>query len=201
MDKLVDMDTPAQTPLPSVSPRRRWLTWGVSLAAALAGAGMAWRQLSPTAAKSVVNNGDDAQNLSDVWSLHFDSPSGKTVVMQAFQGKPLLLNFWATWCPPCVDELPLLNSFFQENSAKSWQVLGVAVDRMDAVQRFLQKTPLNFPVAMAGVEGTDISRNLGNLSGSLPFTVVFDATGRVVHRKMGALSTEELQSLVSAYSV
>jgi peroxiredoxin len=99
-----------------------------------------------------------------------------------------------------VEELPLLNRFYQENSPKSWQVVGVAVDKLDAVQRFLLKTPLQFPVAMAGMEGTALSRTLGNLGGGLPFTVVFDPRAKVVHRKMGILKPDELQTLVQSYS-
>lgn len=121
--------------------------------------------------------------------------------MAAFKGKPLLVNFWATWCPPCVEELPLLNGFFHENQSKNWQVLGIAVDKLDAVQRFLLKTQLQFPVAMAGMEGTALSRTLGNLGGGLPFTVVFDPRAKVVHRKMGILKPDELQTLVRSYSI
>jgi len=113
------------------------------------------------------------------------------------QGRPVLLNFWATWCPPCVEELPLIEGFFQTQRANGWQVVGLAVDQLSAVQGFLRKTPVSFPVGLAGLAGTGLSRSLGNLSGGLPFTVVLGASGGVLHRKMGRLNAADLQ-LVAA---
>ena len=113
--------------------------------------------------------------------------------MRSFHGKPLLLNFWATWCPPCVEEMPLLDRFFAENSGKGWQVLGLAVDQVAPVTRFLQHTPVRFPIALAGLAGTDLSRTLGNSGGGLPFSVVFDAAGAIAQRKMGQLAPQDLQ--------
>ena len=112
--------------------------------------------------------------------------------MRQFAGKPLLLNFWATWCPPCIDELPLLDAFFKQNRNNGWQVVGIAVDQLSAVQSFLQRTPLQFPIAMAGMEGIELSRSLGNLSGALPFTLVLGSKGAVLHRKMGRISDQDL---------
>jgi thiol-disulfide isomerase/thioredoxin len=112
--------------------------------------------------------------------------------MKSLAGKPLLLNFWATWCPPCVEELPLINDFYLKNKASGWQVLGLAVDKLQPVQTFLQKSPLDFPVGMAGLAGTELTRAMGNLAGALPFSVVLGSDGSMLHRKMGRVSPEEL---------
>jgi len=104
----------------------------------------------------------------------------------------LLVNFWATWCPPCVEELPLLDYFYQENRDKNVQVLGLAVDQPTAVRTWLQAKPLHFPVGMAGLGGTELSKSLGNIAGSLPFTAVFSATGGLLHRKVGKVLPEDL---------
>lgn len=173
--------------------RRRALYAGVAAAAAVGGAGLAWWRLQPQAVQAGAEQA--------LWTQAFDTPEGARLAMAEFVGKPLLLNFWATWCPPCVEELPLLNQFYREHAAKSWQVVGLAIDQPSAVRKFLQKTPLAFPVVMGGLDGTEISRSMGNLGGSLPFTVVVDARGQVVHRKMGALHSDELQTLAKAYSV
>ena len=117
--------------------------------------------------------------------------------MSSFIGKPLLVNFWATWCPPCVEELPLLDFFYQENKAKNWQVLGLAVDQPSAVRTWLQTRPLNFPIGMAGLGGTQLSKSMGNLAGSLPFTVVFGTSGAVLHRKIGKVLPEDLVQWVA----
>jgi thiol-disulfide isomerase/thioredoxin len=135
----------------------------------------------------------DEPESMPLWRMQWPTPDGGSLAMKSFAGKPVLVNFWATWCPPCIAELPLIERFYQENKAKNWQVLGIAVDRTEAVQPFLQQNPLSFPQAMAGMQGVELSRSLGNLSGALPFTVVFNATKVVVHRKMGTITENELQ--------
>jgi thiol-disulfide isomerase/thioredoxin len=129
---------------------------------------------------------------SAFWASEFPGVRGEALRMKDFSGRPLLLNFWATWCPPCVEELPLINEFHRQHSAAGWQVLGLAVDQAAPVDRFLERLPLDFPVALAGFAGTDLSRELGNPSGALPFSVVFGADGSIRHRKLGKLSADEL---------
>ena len=168
--------------------RRNLLYIGAAATAGLAGAGAAWfkhepQKLSPTQT-------DAAQDA--LWSLSFDTPDGKPQAMSSFRGKPLLLNFWATWCPPCVEELPLLDAFYQEQKAKGWQVLGLAVDQPSAVRKWLQAKPLSFAVGMAGLDGTELSKSLGNLAGSLPFTAIFGAAGALLHRKTGKVTKDDL---------
>ena len=181
---------PAGRPSPgaagSAGGRRRFLYAGVGAAAAASGAGWAWWKYRPHA---VEPGAGDA-----LWGQSFQTPEGAALAMQSFRGQPLLLNFWATWCPPCVAELPLLNGFFKQQAGKGWQVLGLAVDQPSAVRSFLGRAPVDFPVGMAGLGGTELSRALGNLTGGLPFTVLFAADGRVLHRKMGQISADELQA-------
>jgi len=124
--------------------------------------------------------------------LSFDTPSGSKLEMQALRGKPLLLNFWATWCPPCVEEMPMLDAFFRENTAKSWQVVGLAIDQPSAVRLFMERTPVSYPVGLAGLGGSELSKALGNLAGGLPFTVVIGSAGQVLQRRIGRVSAAEL---------
>ncbi|HSV81687.1 MAG TPA: TlpA disulfide reductase family protein [Ramlibacter sp.] len=168
-------------------PRRRLLLGGVAAAAALAGAGVAWWRLRPEAA-------DDGAAVARLWGLQFQSPQGTPVAMAGFRGRPLLLNFWATWCPPCVEEMPLLDAFYRQNTARGWQVLGLAVDQPSAVRSWLQKTPVSFPIGLAGLDGTELARSLGNLVGGLPFTVVLGPDGSVRQRRMGRVSASDLQA-------
>ncbi len=165
---------------------RRRLMGGVAAAAGLAGAGVAWWKYQPAPLLSDV---EDA-----LWRLSFETPNGISLPMQTLRGRPLLLNFWATWCPPCVEEMPMINRFFQEHAANGWQVIGLAVDQTSAVRTFLQKTPVAYPIVMAGLGGTGLGRSLGNLAGGLPFTVVLGAAGSVLHRKMGRVSPADLQA-------
>ena len=176
--------------------RRTMLYGGTAAAAATLGAGLAWWQ-RPAAPVALDVAGTVDAVADAFWGLSFDSPAGVPLAMSSFRGKPLLVNFWATWCPPCVEELPLLDFFYQENKAKNWQVLGLAVDQPSAVRTWLQTRPLNFPVGMAGLGGTDLSKSMGNLAGSLPFSVVFGASGAVLHRKIGKVLPEDLAQWVS----
>jgi thiol-disulfide isomerase/thioredoxin len=166
-------------------PRRRALLYAsVGGAAALAGAGVAWWNLKPRESEREVT--------ADFWPMTFDTPAGTPLAMQTLRGKPLLLNFWATWCPPCVEELPLLDAFFKQNAAKSWQVLGLAIDQPSAVRAFLQRTPVTFPIGMAGLGGTELAKVFGNSSGGLPFSVVIRASGEILQRRIGRITASDL---------
>ncbi|MFC5520460.1 TlpA disulfide reductase family protein [Polaromonas jejuensis] len=177
--------------------RRNMLYGSVAAVAGLAGAGAAWWKFQPHApapvpAPAAGGANEVGQAVEAFWRLSFDTPDGQRLAMSSFRGKPLLVNFWATWCPPCVEELPLLDYFYQENKDKNWQTVGLAVDQPSAVRTWLQTRPLNFPVGMAGLSGTDLSKSLGNLAGSLPFSAVFGASGELLHRKIGKILPEEL---------
>lgn len=181
--------SPAPVPSPSSSVRRRWLVGGAALAAAAVGAG-AWWRWAPG------QGGERPQEL--LWAQTFAQPNGAPLAMAGLRGQPLLLNFWATWCPPCIEELPLLNRFYAERRAQGWQVLGLALDQAAAVQKFLQRQPLDFPIALGGPGGAQLGRSLGNLQGGLPFTVVLGADGHIRHRKIGQVKPEDLQRWAAA---
>lgn len=157
---------------------------GLAASAAAAGAGLSWWRLRPREPQS--------QAEAAFWAGRYEGPDGESVELSRFRGQPLLVNFWATWCPPCVDELPLLNAFHAAHAGQGWQVLGMAVDQPSAVRSFLKKLPLVFPVAMAGLAGTELSRSLGNASGGLPFSVVFDRSGAMVQQKIGKVTEADL---------
>ena len=168
--------------------RRNLLYVGAAATAALVGVGAAWLKHEP----QKLTTGQTTAVQDALWAMSFDTPDGQPQPMSSFRGKPLLLNFWATWCPPCVEELPLLDTFYQEKKATGWQVLGLAVDQPSAVRKWLQTKPLSFAVGMAGLGGTELSKSLGNLSGGLPFTAVFGASGALLHRKTGKVSQDDL---------
>ena len=175
----------------TAGPRRRGLLVGALAAGALAaGAGVAWWRHSPRP--------EEDGAVDRLWTLNFDTPQGAALPMAGFKGRPLLVNFWATWCPPCVEEMPLLDAFFREHAAKGWQVVGLAVDQPSSVRTFLQRLPVTFPIGMAGLEGTELARSLGNASGGLPYTVVLGADGAVRQRRMGRVTEADLQAWIAA---
>ena len=168
--------------------RRKMLYGGAAALAGAAGAGVAWWKFQPHELPVVAS----VKSADVFWNLSFETPDGKNLPMSSFRGKVVLVNFWATWCPPCVEELPLLDFFYQENKDKNIQVVGLAVDQPSAVRAWLQTRPLNFPVGMAGLNGTELSKSLGNQVGGLPFTVLFGSSGQVLQRKIGKISPEDL---------
>ncbi|TSE23084.1 TlpA disulfide reductase family protein [Tepidimonas aquatica] len=169
--------------------RRGWMV-GVGALAALAGVGVAaWRlRLEPAA---------DAAAAA-FWAGRWPTPAGGEVRAEALRGGSLLLNFWATWCPPCVEELPLLQRFYDERRADGWRVLALAIDQPSSVRAFLQRMPLTLPVGLAGLGGTELAKQLGNATGALPFSVVFDAAGRVHARKLGQVKEDDLRTWATA---
>lgn len=179
------------SPQRSSSRRRGLLFGGVAAVAAAAGLGGAWWRQGHGA-------GGGEQLDASVWATKFDRPEGGELDFATLKGKPLLINFWATWCPPCVEELPMVNNFFRENSANGWQVVGLAIDQPSAVRKFLTRTPVDFPIGLAGLQGTDLVRELGNTSGGLPFTLVIAADGTVAARKMGKLEPSDLETWLRA---
>ena len=170
--------------------RRHLIAAGIGAAAAGAGSGIAlWRRLA------------DADTEARIWSLVFPKSGGGELRLQALRGRPVLLNFWATWCAPCITELPLLDRFQQEYGARGWQVVGLAVDNEMPVQAFLGRHPVSFVIGLAGFEGVSLSRALGNSAGALPFSVVFDSAGNVKGRKLGVLLPDDLQRWASSVHV
>lgn len=167
--------------------RRSALIVGVASTAGAAGLGAAlWR----TQRKAAL----DAQ----VWDMQFDQPAGGQLALKTLRGQPLLLNFWATWCPPCVSELPLLDRFQREHAVSGWQVAGVAVDNLKPVTEFLTRHPVGFAIGLAGGGGIELARTLGNSGGALPFTAVFDRSGDLVRRKLGVITAADLQDWVKS---
>lgn len=159
-------------------------------AGALAAAGTAWwtwgRRPDPAEAA-----------LAELLTQRYEAPDGTPLALSRWQGRPLLLNFWATWCPPCVREMPELDRFAREQGEAGVQVLAVALDRRDAVRDFLARTPVGFAVAVAGMDQLSRLSALGNPGGALPFSLLASAEGRIRRRKLGATQLDELRGWLS----
>lgn len=128
----------------------------------------------------------------------FPDSSGRIWRLSEMQGKPLVCNFWATWCEPCREELPLLDRMFSENAAKGLNMVGIAVDNEANVLNFSKTTTFGFPLLVGGAGVIDLMRQLGNTAGALPFTVLLDAAGRLRRRKLGAYTAPELRADLEA---
>jgi thiol-disulfide isomerase/thioredoxin len=186
-----------------LAPRRRsWLIGGVvaGVAAAAAGVGFALRnsRSAQPAGAQAAQVPAATQPAVDLWTMRFERPVGAELVMAELRGKPLLLNFWATWCAPCVAEMPMLDQFQRDHAAQGWRVIGLAIDNADPVRDFVKRGRLEFAIGVLGFAGSELARELGNTAGGLPFSVVFDRAGRLQYRKLGALKPEDLKTWVKA---
>lgn len=121
---------------------------------------------------------------------------GKNHSLAEWRGKVIVLNFWATWCPPCREEIPLLIALQKRRAAEGLQVVSVAIDNETAVRPYSQSAGINYPVLLGGDEALDLVARYGNSMGALPFTVVIDRDGAITGRKLGAFTASELESFV-----
>jgi thiol-disulfide isomerase/thioredoxin len=179
--------------------RRRVLLIGAGVGLASVGLGwtMRWFAERGSAADAAASSAGPMQVEGpgppvDIWPLRFERPEGGELALADLRGRPLVLNFWATWCPPCVEEMPMLDRFHRAQGADGWQVAGLAIDSAEPVREFLGRHPVGFPIGLAGVKGVTLARSLGNQRGALPFSVIYEATGKAIARKLGALTPEEL---------
>jgi thiol-disulfide isomerase/thioredoxin len=127
-----------------------------------------------------------AQSLNDL--------AGKPQALAQWKGKPLLVNFWATWCGPCVQEMPELSALANAESGKRYNIIGVGIDSPSAMSEFATKHNIKYPLLVGGMGGTDLSRAFGNTNGGLPFTVLLGADGQVRKTYLGKLKFDELKA-------
>jgi thiol-disulfide isomerase/thioredoxin len=122
----------------------------------------------------------------------FDLPDvhGKAVSMGRWDGRIIVLNFWATWCGPCRTEIPLLNTLQKDYAARGVQIVGVAVDNAVAVQQFMRSVPIDYPVLIGEQAAIEIIGAYGDNSGVLPYTVFINSTGDIDSTAGGALTDE-----------
>jgi peroxiredoxin len=111
-----------------------------------------------------------------------------------WQDKTLVVNFWATWCPPCVDEMPELVELQNDLGSQNVQVLGIGIDSPSNIRQFSEKHQISYPLLVAGMAGTELSREFGNQAGGLPFTVLIDSDGRVRKTYIGRLDLKKLRA-------
>ena len=117
--------------------------------------------------------------------------NNKSVSLSQFKNRWLLVNFWATWCAPCREEIPELNELFKNN--KDVHLIAIAIDEIGAVNKFLTKTPINYESLISNdIKGVEISKSLGNDRGVLPFTVLIKPNGKIQEVFFGKLNIESL---------
>lgn len=114
-----------------------------------------------------------------------------------WRGRPLLINVWASWCAPCIEEMPELQRFSVAQGADGVQVIGIALDEPDAVRDFLRRVPVDYPILIDAPGPSDAGVRLGNVRGVLPYSVLIGPDGRLVARRIGPFVHGELEGFVA----
>ena len=191
--------------------RRAWI--GAAAIALATGAGLSsWRER--TRASGPSGTGPDggasapgaataaalppAQAIEQLFAMQLSDPAGAPLPMSQFRNKRLVVNFWATWCPPCIEEMPELSGMAAEFAGMDIEFVGIAIDQPANVAKFLQKTPVKYPIAVAGSAGLAMISALGNAQGGLPFTLVLNADASVRERYLGKVQMPALRQVLTS---
>ena len=170
---------------------RRWreglLIAAVAVAAAAAGfAYNAWR--------TAPDSGGGADALGH--AAAFPDLEGRTQSLAQWRGKVVVVNFWATWCGPCREEIPVLVRLQKEHGPKGLQLVGIAIDQPEKVRPYAAELGMNFPILIGSVDAIELARTLGNRAAVLPFTVVFSRDGRIAAKEVGAVKEGAFEALL-----
>ncbi|HLX27825.1 MAG TPA: TlpA disulfide reductase family protein [Casimicrobiaceae bacterium] len=170
--------------------RHRWRLAALALALAIAalalGMGAALHR----------GGGDPARDGAAVLGLVLPDVNGKPQALAQWRGKVLIVNFWATWCAPCREEMPQFVAAQAHDGAKGVQFVGIAVDDPAKVEAYAREIHLNYPALIGGFGAIELSKMLGNDLAALPFTIVLDRQGRVAHTQLGPLKSAKLDDLL-----
>lgn len=178
--------------------RRTLIIGGLGLAGMGAVGWLGWRESSrraPQANRAVSTPAAIEPDPAKFFAASLPDLEGTEQPMSQWQGTPLVVNFWATWCPPCVKEIPDLNRLAVKHPQAKF--LGVAVDTADNVRKFVTEVPIDYASVIAGHQGIELVRSLGNAAGGLPFTVLFRADGSVQDVIMGMVNPDALDRQIA----
>ena len=181
--------------------KRRTVLLGVGGLAAMAVSGWAaWRASSrsaPAANRAVGSSTELARvsaNPLALYGARLPGLDGKEFSLSTLKGRPLVVNFWATWCAPCVQEMPHLDSMAKELPEINF--VGIGIDTPQNIAQFVAKIPISYQLLIAGHAGIAMVRELGNSAGGLPFTLLFDANGSIFDSILGQVEPNDLRQRI-----
>ena len=156
-----------------------------------AGAGMYFGLQAPTG--KMPPSEQAATDVPDLFARSLPDASGTPQSLAQWKGKPVVVNFWATWCAPCVQEMPELSALQTEIASRNIQIIGIGIDSPTNIKDFAGKYKITYPLYVAGMGGTELSQRFGNKAGGLPYTVLIGADGKVRKTYLGKLKMDELR--------
>lgn len=131
-------------------------------------------------------------------AIRLPALDGATVELPAaYAGRPVLVNLWASWCGPCIEEMPELDRYVASQGANGTQVVGIALDDPAAVEAFLKRVPVRYPILLDEAGPRDAGVQLGNPKGVLPYTALISADGRLIKQKIGPFQHGEIDKWVA----
>ena len=139
----------------------------------------------------------DAVAVSALTRTVFPDLAGEQLSLERWRGKVIVVNFWASWCPPCRDEIPGLVRMQRKFAANGVQIVGIAFDSAAKSRQAATELGINYPVLIAGLETIDLTRKLGNRAGGLPYTLVLDRQELPVTTHLGILSEPDLERILA----
>lgn len=134
----------------------------------------------------------EASTVERLFKAEFSDLTNTTKTLKDYRGKVIVLNFWATWCPPCRQEMPAFSKVQEALGAQGVQVIGMGIDSPSAIKEFALQFPVSYPLLMGGTAGMDLMRELGNPDAALPYTFVFNRDGQPAFSHLGMLTEETL---------
>ena len=167
---------------------RRRLLVGAALLAAAGGVGLQW------AVRKLDSEGAATREL---WAMPLSDLDGKPQGLGHWQGQVLVLNFWATWCAPCREEVPALVRIQDKYASNGVQIVGISLDSAAKVREFAKEFKIQYTLLVGGLETIDYTRKIGNPAAGLPYTVVLSKSGRIAARHLGGITEAQLDAALT----
>ncbi len=177
---------------PAGSPPR-FLFYIIPLTAIALAAGT-WLALSRPAPQKAAGSA-----LTELWNLSLPDAKGQQHALSQWRGQVVVVNFWASWCAPCREEMPDFVALRTQFQPKGVEFIGIAIDNPASITQFLQQLPVNYPILIGEGAAHGLARQLGNPSGALPYTIVIDRDGRIVLKHLGRLPRATLESTLRQF--
>ncbi len=146
-------------------------------------------------AVQIMNKSPEIQTIA-LEEISLPNLEGEMQNLSKWQGKTLIINFWATWCPPCLKEIPDFMALQAEFKDKNVQFIGIALEDLQTVADYNAQVNINYPILIGEFTGTQLARSWGNTLNTVPFTVVINPQGEIIHRQMGEFSKQHILSII-----
>lgn len=181
--------------------KKNLLVYGIiaaTFAAMGAYVGVQKKQAGPVTTKIAPTDGRPHTPVTALFAESMDDANGQRQDLAQWKGKALVVNFWAPWCAPCVEEMPELDQLAKDSVKKNINIIGIGIDSATNISQFAGKLKISYPLYVSGLRGTELAREFGNASGGLPYTVLIGPDGQVRKTYLGRLKFDELKADLAA---